>query len=92
MKKCINCKYYLDFHNCGVIGRTTKLVKTAQGEHLESPYEEEIKKLYLNETGFSSMLEAIGFDYCGLVADTLVLNKNRNCKYYKRKVWKFWVK
>ena len=91
-KKCQNCKFYLSFQNCGIIGMTEKLVKTYNNEKYESPYEKEISLLHIGECGFPLMCRGQGLTYNGIIADTTKVNKNGNCKYYKRKWYKFWIR
>ena len=57
-----------------------------------------------SETGYTrycNILTTINYEYSPVygrlrriqsIQDNFNLNKNFNCKYYKRKWWKFWIK
>lgn len=94
MKNCNDCRYHISGNSCGIIGMTTKPVKTFQGISYKSPFEQKITKMHQGEV-LPIMIQSISlFGYNGLIAETNILNKDGQCKYYKRKHqwWKFWIK
>ena len=95
---CKNCKWSY-WKYCHVGGsphftkKTKKFIKTENDWQHEDELIKELKKV-----GFDIDKEFEPYcDYCLLnihlsTLENQPLNKNNNCKYYKRKWWKFWIK